>query len=155
MPRHRHMSRTIFLSLRDHERAAVRRMREALGLTRPEFAALLTKLGHKASEPTIESYEKEVPAAVLSILASYAQKVGLVDIAEDLLPSSGTSSVIFRKENEPWHVKLEKVLQDPDERIGIEKNLKWAIKTVDDKPTDTAEIFNGPQAAPKRRAGGN
>jgi lipoate-protein ligase A len=40
---------------------------------------------------------------------------------------------MYREENIPWHEKLEEVLNDPDEKIGIQKNLEWAENSVRQK----------------------
>jgi hypothetical protein len=40
----------------------------------------------------------------------------------------------YRPENRPWHERLEMTLNDPDEALGIQKNLEWAERTVTAKP---------------------
>ena len=40
----------------------------------------------------------------------------------------------YRPANIEWHDRLEIVLNDPDEAMGIQKNLEWAVKTVKEKP---------------------
>jgi hypothetical protein len=47
--------------------------------------------------------------------------------ALDLRPNA------YRTENLPWHDRLEMVLNDIDEALGIQKNLEWAERTVRDK----------------------
>lgn len=36
----------------------------------------------------------------------------------------------YRPENLEWHDRLEMTLNDPDEKLGIQKNLEWAERTV-------------------------
>lgn len=40
---------------------------------------------------------------------------------------------VYRPANEAWHARLEMVLNDPDEALGIQKNLEWAERTVSQK----------------------
>lgn len=47
-------------------------------------------------------------------------------------PASQVRSA-YRPINEPWHARLEMVLNDPDEALGIQKNLEWAERTVSQK----------------------
>lgn len=82
------------MTQRDRERAAVRQLRDALNLSRPEFAQVLTTLGYEVSGSTIEQYEKEVPPEARRIMAAHARKHGLDDIADVLVPtppSAGTA----------------------------------------------------------------
>ena len=48
-------------------------------------------------------------------------------------PGEAAERPLFRKENQRWHAILEQVLNDPDEALGIMKNLEWAERTVLEK----------------------
>ena len=48
-------------------------------------------------------------------------------------PSDGGEVPRYRKPNLPWHDRLEMVLNDTDEALGIQKNLEWAERTVREK----------------------
>lgn len=71
----------------DQERAAVRKLREELGLSREKFSALMRERGFEFSGVTIEAYEKEVPAPALEAFAQLALEKNLRGIAEELTRS--------------------------------------------------------------------
>ena len=50
----------------------------------------------------------------------------------------GDHKDLYRKENRAWHDRLELVLNDKDEALGIQKNLEWAESTVRNKQTRPA-----------------
>jgi hypothetical protein len=81
------------MTRRDRERTAVRELRDALGLTRPQFAELVTGLGYKISGSAIETYEKEVPVEVLRLLAKIAVEKGWPQIAESLQPTESQGPI--------------------------------------------------------------
>ena len=56
-----------------------------------------------------------------------------VALAVEKPPAEAAQRPLFRKENARWHEILEQVLNDPDEALGIMKNLEWAERTVLEK----------------------
>lgn len=60
--------------------------------------------------------------------------------------SPGPEPSRYRPENLEWHDRLEMTLNDPDEKLGIQKNLEWAERTVTSK-------LNQARPAGKRASG--
>lgn len=54
------------------------------------------------------------------------------------LPTPETRPPKYRTQNLPWHDRLELVLNDSDEALGIQKNLEWAERTVRSKQSRPA-----------------
>lgn len=58
------------------------------------------------------------------------------------------ASVIRKRGDQQWHDWLDEVLADQEERVGIEKNLKWAIDSIRNnksgkkKPPRPGEVAN-------------
>ncbi len=50
----------------------------------------------------------------------------------------------YRPENIPWHDRLETVLNDPEDKVAIQRALEWAERSVSAKMA---------QQAPSKRAG--
>jgi hypothetical protein len=58
-------------------------------------------------------------------------------------PKETASLYPYRPENREWHDRLEMTLNDPDEALGIMKNLEWAERTVAQKTPRNAKRANG------------
>lgn len=118
------------MSARDRERAIVRKLRESLGLSRDDFAALVTQKGLKISAANVEAYEKEIPESSIDVLVALAREKHLDAIAEELRPTINKTPAAFSEANRIWHMRLEEILAEPSERVGIEKNLLWAVDSI-------------------------
>lgn len=85
---------------------------------------LVRKFKGRCSE-TGRKYQDVVEAVVRNWLANAALTADLKAKAP-----RATKVPLYKPENLPWHDRLETVLNDPHEAIGIQKNLEWAEKTV-------------------------
>jgi hypothetical protein len=64
---------------------------------------------------------------VEKVWAAYLAKAGLPPLPTAEVPDA---KYPYRPENRVWHERLEMTLNDPDEALGIQKNLEWAERTV-------------------------
>jgi hypothetical protein len=77
------------------------------------------------------SYQEVVQELITAFMAGEPAKA--VQPSSSSVTATTERPQQYRKENLPWHDRLEMVLNDIDEALGIQKNLEWAERTVRDK----------------------
>lgn len=102
----------------DDQRAAVQKLRETLGFSRPAFAEFLKSQGIDVGASTVEVWEKKIPDETCESLAKIALDRGLLRLAEEfqslstgapvnqLIPAQETSET-----SDVRHIRL--VIQKP------------------------------------------
>lgn len=85
-------------------------------------------------EMRMASAESRIPIGVMveQAWALYIRAKSTADA--DLPPAIPSIPIPYLAGNKRWHDILEQVLNDPDEALGIMKNLEWAERTVTAKP---------------------
>lgn len=76
--------------------------------------------------------KKSFKATVVELLADYLSRpAGAVALSQPTPPAAAEDRPQrYRKEHLIWHDRLELTLNDPEEALGIMKNLEWAEKAV-------------------------
>jgi transcriptional regulator with XRE-family HTH domain len=95
--------------------SAIRKLREALGLSRPQFAALVGR-----SEATIEKYESEITDDLKEKLVALAEQHSLRSLALELKGEPVAEHQVgypYFRTNRTLHDKLEAILNSGDQGV--------------------------------------
>lgn len=89
----------------------------------PRLADLLGDYVHEKKKRTKTSLDAEVQRAVREMLSREA---------DGHQPAPAPIAGSFKRENDPWHDKLEKILNSGSARdiVGIQSNLEWAVNDI-------------------------
>jgi len=98
---------------------------------KPTSIRLPQPLKKRLDQACLDRDVKKQDAVILAIEAWLAgtTPVGVADGP----PFATAERPLYRRANQRWHAILEDVLNDPDEALGIQKNLEWAERTILEK----------------------
>ena len=95
----------------------------------------MTEEGYRAAEARRSLNGHKFQSLLEKFLAAYAtgKSSAATGPISELPDESPLERPLYRRDNQRWHDILEQVLNDPDEALGIMKNLEWAERTVLEK----------------------